>query len=61
MAYVQEVVVNALIDNIENEDQPGDATLLKSLQTLKQQRRSASRNDETLEDRNPVGFCQTGG
>jgi SpoVK/Ycf46/Vps4 family AAA+-type ATPase len=61
MAYVQEVVVNALIDGIGNDDKPGDAALLKSLQTLKQQRRSASRNDETLEDRNPVGFCQTGG
>jgi hypothetical protein len=36
MAYVQEVVVNALIDNIGNEDKPGDAALLKSLQTLKQ-------------------------
>lgn len=59
MAYVQEVVVNALIDNIGNEDTPNDAALLKSLQTLKQQRRSASRNNETLEDRNHVGFRPT--
>jgi hypothetical protein len=58
MAYVQEAVVNALIECIGNGDEPDDNALLESLLTLKQQRRSASRNDETLEDRNPVGFCQ---
>jgi SpoVK/Ycf46/Vps4 family AAA+-type ATPase len=58
MAYVQEAVVNALIGCIGNGDEPDDIALLESLLTLKQQRRSASRNEETLEDRNPVGFCQ---
>jgi SpoVK/Ycf46/Vps4 family AAA+-type ATPase len=60
MAYVQEVVVNALIDSIGTGNKPGDANLLTSLHALKQQRRTASRNNETLDDHIPVGFCANG-
>jgi hypothetical protein len=56
MAYVQEIVVNALLQSANNGGDPDDEALLKSLDILKRQRRAASKEDETLEDRGKVGF-----
>ena len=57
MAYVQEIVVNALLDSAHNGDSPDDQTLLRSLTTLKAQRKAASKEDDDLADRESVGFC----
>jgi hypothetical protein len=56
MAYVQEIVVNALLQNATNGARPQDEALLKSLDILKRQRRAASKDDETVEDRGTLGF-----
>jgi ATPase family protein associated with various cellular activities (AAA) len=56
MAYVQEIVVNALLQNTHNGIAVTDEALLKSLEVLKSQRRAASRDDEKVEDRESVGF-----
>ncbi len=56
MAYVQEIVVNALLQNTNNGDRPHDEALLKSLDILRRQRRAASKDDETVEDRGTIGF-----
>jgi AAA+ superfamily predicted ATPase len=57
MAYVQEIVVNALLDSAHNGNSPDDQTLLKSLTTLKAQRKAVSKDDDELADRESVGFC----
>lgn len=57
MAYVQEIVVNALLDSAHNGDSPDDQTLLRSLTTLKAQRKAVSKDDDDLADRESVGFC----
>ena len=57
MAYVQEIVVNALLYSAHNGDGPEDGTLLRSLETLRLQRKAASKDDETVTDRESVGFC----
>ncbi len=57
MAYVQEIVINALLDwhyNGRGDDK--DRYLLKSLETLKAQRKGASKLDEELADRENIGF-----
>lgn len=56
MAYVQEILVNALLECAHADIVPNDAHLLKSVETLKKQRRSASRADESLADRESLGF-----
>ena len=56
MAYVQEIVVNALLQCANNGDRPADVGLLESLGILKHQRRAASKHNETVEDRRTVGF-----
>ncbi len=56
MAYVQEIVVNALLQNANNGGKPHDEALLESLDILKRQRRAASKDDEKVEDRGKVGF-----
>jgi hypothetical protein len=56
MAYVQEIVVNALLQSTNNGGEPNDEGLLESLNILKRQRRAASKDDKTLEDRGTLGF-----
>ncbi len=43
MAYVQEVVVNALLECAHEEVDPADAHLVKSLDTVRLQQKSASK------------------
>jgi SpoVK/Ycf46/Vps4 family AAA+-type ATPase len=57
MAYVQEIIVTALLECAHNGDSPKDDHLLKSLETLKEQRKSSSREQESLADRNDIGFA----
>ena len=56
MAYVQEIVVNALLECAHADIIPSDMDLLRSVKTLKTQRRSASKEEESLEDRESLGF-----
>ena len=56
MSYVQEVVVNALLSASCNGEMLDDSYLLKSLETLKGQKKSASKPDEDLTERESVGF-----
>lgn len=57
MAYVQEIIVTALLECAHNGDSPKDDHLLKSLETLKAQRKASSREQESLADRNDIGFA----
>ncbi len=57
MAYVQEIVVNALLQSANNGGRPDDRGLLESLDILKRQRRAASKVHEAVEDRGTVGFA----
>ena len=58
MAYVQEIVVNAVLRCVDDGAIPDDSTLLSSLETLRSQRKSASKDDEVLVERESLGFCQ---
>jgi hypothetical protein len=57
MAYVQEIVVNALLECAYDALVPNDDCLLKSLDTLRVQRKSASKPGESMDERESVGFC----
>lgn len=57
MAYVQEIVVNALLGCAHDEACPDDQALLNSVETLKKQRKSASRPGDQVVERESVGFC----
>lgn len=57
MAYVQEIVVNALLECAHDDVDPADDHLLKSLDTLRMQRKEAARPGESMEERETVGFC----
>lgn len=57
MTYVQEVIVNALLDSAHNGTSPNDSNLIHSLETIRLQRRSASKGVESLEQQDNVGFC----
>ena len=57
MAYVQEIVVNALLECAHEEVEPADDHLLKSLDRLRAQRKSASKQTEAMDERESVGFC----
>jgi hypothetical protein len=59
MAYVQEIVVSALLECAHDELAPGDDYLFKSLDTLRVQRKSASKPGESMDERESVGFCQS--
>ena len=56
MAYVLEIVVNALLSSAHNGDTPGDEALLKSVETLRAQRKAASKPGESMEEHESVGF-----
>jgi len=60
MAYVQEIVVNALLGCAHDETCPDDEALLKSVETLQKQRKSASKPGEPMTKRENVGFCRSG-
>lgn len=57
MAYVQEIVVNALLECAHDEIEPHDDHLVKSLATLRMQRKEASKPGESMDERESVGFC----
>jgi SpoVK/Ycf46/Vps4 family AAA+-type ATPase len=57
MTYVQEIVVNALLESAHNGTNPSDPELLWSLDTIRLQRRCASKGVESLEEQDNVGFC----
>jgi len=56
MAYVQEIIVNALLECAHADIVQTDAHLLQSVGTLKKQRKSASKTEESLADRESLGF-----
>jgi len=58
MAYMQEIVVNAVLRCVEEGAVPDDDTLQRSMETLRVQRKSASKDDESLIERESLGFCQ---
>ena len=60
MAYVQEIVINALLSSAHDETKPNDEHLLKSLAALKDQRKSASKPGEEMSDRDSIGFALAG-
>lgn len=57
MTYVQEVVVNALLESAHNGTSPNDPDLLRSLDTIRLQRKCASKGVESLEEQENVGFA----
>jgi len=59
MAYVQEIVVNAVLRCVYDAALPDGDMLLGSLETLRSQRKSASKDDEVLIERESLGFCQS--
>ena len=56
MAYVQEIVVNALLECAHDGSTPSDSHLAASLVALKSQRKVASKPDEDLTHREDIGF-----
>jgi ATPase family associated with various cellular activities (AAA) len=59
MAYVQEIVVNALLSSAHHGDTPGDDAILKSMETLRTQRKEASKPGESMDEKETVGFFQS--
>ena len=57
MAYVQEIVVNALLECVHDEVDPKDDQLFNSLDMLRMQRKEAAKPGESMEGRESVGFC----
>lgn len=60
MAYVQEIVVNALLNAICNSEKPTDRHLLKSVRSLGIQRKTAEKVDESVLDGTNIGFVRNG-
>ena len=56
MAYVQEIVVSALLECTHDDQPPSDDHLFKSLDVLRMQRKAASKPGESMEERESVGF-----
>ena len=57
MTYVQEVIVNALLESAHNGKSPSDPDLLRSFDIIRLQRRGASKGVESLEEQDNVGFA----
>lgn len=57
MTYVQEIVVNALLECAHEDKIPTDPDLLRSLNTIHMQRKEVSKGVESLEIQDSVGFC----
>ena len=56
MAFVQEIVVNALLSQAHLSVQPKDEDLLRSLAALHKQKKEATKEDEQMLDRESIGF-----
>ena len=56
MAYVQEIVVSTLLEYTHDDCEPTDNSLFKSLDTLRLQRKEASKPGESIEQPESVGF-----
>ncbi len=56
MTYVQEIIVSTLLECAHSGKHPSDQDLRQSFATLQTQRRSASKEIESLEERETVGF-----
>jgi hypothetical protein len=57
MAYVQEIVVNALMECAHTQTALVDESLLNSVEVLRTQRRTVAKSQESLNERETVGFC----
>lgn len=57
MAYVQEIVVNGLLECSYDDLPPNDDHLFKSLNVLRMQRKEASKPGDSIDERESVGFC----
>jgi SpoVK/Ycf46/Vps4 family AAA+-type ATPase len=57
MAYVQEIIVNALLECAHHDIMPTDEHLFDSLSILKTQRKNASKADEDMAEREGLGFA----
>lgn len=60
MAYTQEILVNALLECAQNGGTPKDEHLLRSLESLKMQRKTASKVEEDMAYRESIGFAPLG-
>lgn len=56
MTYVQEIIVSTLLECAHSGKHPSDQDLMQSLTTLRTQRKSASKEIDSLEERETVGF-----
>lgn len=61
MAYVQEIIVNALLESAHNGAVPCDADLLRSLSVLQSQRKTVARKLDSLVEHESVGFALPNG
>jgi hypothetical protein len=57
IAYVQEVVVNALLESAHDGKNPTDPDLLRILDAIRLQRRCGSKGVASLEEQDSVGFA----
>ena len=57
MAYIQEIVVNALLESVHSGTAPSDLDLFRSLDALRAQRKSASKGVDSLVEESNVGFA----
>lgn len=59
MAYVQEIVVNALLQSVDDGGEPQEETLMTSLETMSSQRKTAGKHVEVAA-RESLGFTCAG-
>lgn len=57
MAYIQEIVVNAVLQHVDQGGVPDDVALLKSVEVLRSQRKSAAKVEDDVAEHDRVGFC----
>jgi len=57
MAYVQEIVVNALLESAHGGRIPSDSDLLRTLEVLRLQRKDVSKKGESLGEPGSMGFA----
>jgi SpoVK/Ycf46/Vps4 family AAA+-type ATPase len=60
MAYVQEIILNALLDAAHCGEAATDRHLFRSLEALKAQRRSVSKEQESVAELGNIGFSRSG-
>lgn len=59
MAYVQEIIVSALLECTHDDQPPNDYHLIKSLDTLRMQRKEASKPGKAMNEGECVGFVHS--